>query len=263
MPDPHCNSVCNENHMHFGAQQIPHYNVYMYKCYRTPGIRNTLISLIAEEDHSKLISKYYSALLSPSTARMVAAQWKTDIPSLAEETWLEVLDTMVPSMISARDKMLQFNFLHRIYYTPKRLHKMGRRESPECPQCNAEVGDFFHMVWTCPRVMSYWRAILTYMEEKIGLPNIYSPARCLLGDLEEEELSTSQKTLLRRVFCYAKKALALRWKNPNPPSLLDWLKLVNNALPMYKLTYQARGSNKKFNKIWGKWIANISGEITV
>lgn len=91
--------------------------------------------LISLEDHSKLISRYYFALLTSSSPRMerVAAQWKTDIPSLMEETWSEVLDTMVPSIISARDKMLQFNYLHRIYYTPKRFDKMGRRESPERP----------------------------------------------------------------------------------------------------------------------------------
>lgn len=221
--------------------------------------------MIVEEDHVKMFSRDYSPLLSSSTPRVerVAAQWRLDIPSLGEETWLEVLDTMVTSMISARDKLLQFNYLHRIYYTPEGLHKMGRRESPECPRCNAEVGSFFHMVWQCPRVVSYWRTILTYMEERLELPNIYSLARCLLGDLEEEELPTSQKTLLRIVFCYAKKALALKWKNSDPPSLQDWLKLVNNAIPMYKLTYQARGSTKKFDKVWGKCIKNISGDIEV
>lgn len=221
--------------------------------------------LIAEEDHSKLISRYYSVLLAPSSPGLdrVALQWKTDIPSLTEETWQGVLDTTMSSMISARDKMLQFNYLHRIYYTPKRLHKMGRRDSPECTRCKAEVGDFFHMVWQCPQVMSYWREILTFVEEKLELPNIYSPARCLLGDLEEEDIPTSKKTLLRILFCYAKKALALKWREQSPPSLGDWLRLIDKALPMYKLTYQARGSNKKFNKIWGKWITKVSGEIDI
>ena len=95
------------------------------------------------------------------------------------------------------------------------------------------------------------------------LPNIYSPARCLLGDLEEEELSVSKKALLRILFCYAKKALAINWRKPSPPSLQGWLKMVNNALPMYKLTYAARGCPKKFEKVWAGWIEKVSGDVEV
>lgn len=38
---------------------------------------------------------------------------------------------------------------------------------------------------------------------------------------------------------------------------------INNALPMYKLTYKARGCSRKFEKVWGKWIEKISGEVMV
>lgn len=45
----------------------------------------------------------------------------------------------------------------------------------------------------CPMIARFWKAILNYLEDALVLPNIYSPARCLLGDLEEERISTSQK----------------------------------------------------------------------
>lgn len=106
-------------------------------------------------------------------------------------------------------------------------------------------------------------AILKFLEDRLALPNIYSPARCLLGDLEEEELTNSQKTLLRLVFLYAKKALSLRWRDPVPPSLQSWVELINKALPMYKLTYTARGCPKKFEKIWAGRIKSVSGDIEV
>ena len=92
------------------------------------------------------------------------------------------------------------------------------------------------------------------------LPNIYSPARCLLGDLEEEEISNSQKNLLRVLFCYAKKAVALKWKNLSPPSLQEWVVLVNRAVPMYKLTYIARECPNFFYKVWARWVERVSGE---
>lgn len=162
--------------------------------------------------------------------------------------------------ISARDKLLQFNYPHRIYYTPQRLRKMGRLDSPACYRCRGAVGDFFHMLWQCPIIVNFWKAILQYLEEALALPNIYSPARCLLGDLEEESISTSQKTLFRILFCYAKKAIALRWREPTPPSLQNWIDLVNNSLPMYKLKYAARGSTKKFDIVWAGWLKYTSGD---
>lgn len=70
---------------------------------------SSMEKLVADVDHSKLISKYYFTLLTSSSPRMerVAAQWKGDIPSLTEESWSEALDTRVPSMVSVRDKLLQ------------------------------------------------------------------------------------------------------------------------------------------------------------
>ena len=41
------------------------------------------------------------------------------------------------------------------------------------------------------------------------------------------------------------------------------MKLVNNALPMYKLAYAARGCPKKFEKVWAGWIEKVSGDIEV
>lgn len=84
-----------------------------------------------------------------------------------------------------------------------------------------------------------------------------------MGDLEEEEISNSQKTLLRILFCYAKKALAPRWKNPVPLSLQTWVDLINKALPMYKSTYVARRYPKKFENVWAGWIKYVSGDIGV
>ena len=118
--------------------------------------------VLTDGDHSQLISKYYFVLLTSSSPRMerVRAQWQANIPSLTEESWSEALESLVPSMISARDKLTQFNYLHRVYYTPKRLHNMGRGESSECPRCQAAEGDFFHMVWQCPRVEGSWKEML-------------------------------------------------------------------------------------------------------
>lgn len=131
-------------------------------------------------------------------------------------------------MISARDKIIQYNFLHRIHYTPACLYKMGRVDSPECCGCHTEVRDYFHMIWQCPHLVRFWKAVLMCLENRLAIPNVYSPTRCFLGGFGEENLSSNKKTLLNIVF-YAKKALALKWKNPTLPPVQFWVDLINRA----------------------------------
>lgn len=52
----------------------------------------------------------------------------------------------------------------------------------------------------------------------------------------------------------------MQWKKPNPPSITQWKRLVNENLPLYKDTYANRGCPLKFDKVWRKWmeILNIS-----
>lgn len=107
-----------------------------------------------DEDHFKLISRYYCVLLSSSSSRMarVEAKWRGDIPALTQESGAGVIDSLLQSVISARDKIIQFNYLYRVNYTPARLHKMDRVETPECHRYKTAVVDYFHMVWQCPQV---------------------------------------------------------------------------------------------------------------
>lgn len=106
---------------------------------------------------------------------------------------------------------------------------MGRVDSPECHRCHATPRNFFHMIWLCPGVGKFWKAILGFLEDKLALPNKYSPARCLLGDFGEEEISNSKKILLWKVFLYAKKAKKpwhLNGRIPPPPCHSGWIWLI-------------------------------------
>lgn len=52
-----------------------------------------LEKLLFGDDHSKLISRYYSLLLTSSSQRMekIARQWTSDIPTPTDEIWSEVV----------------------------------------------------------------------------------------------------------------------------------------------------------------------------
>lgn len=82
------------------------------------------------------------------------------------------------------------------------------------------------------------------METKLSLPNICSPARCLLSDTDEEDLGAAQKIL---VVCfkknYTKKAIDIFWKKPDPTkymslaSYVHWIactKILSQSLPIMR-----------------------------
>lgn len=52
------------------------------------------------------------------------------------ESWNDCLAGGPKLMSSSRDKLIQVKFLHGVYYTPVRLHKMYPTCDPQCPQCS-------------------------------------------------------------------------------------------------------------------------------
>lgn len=53
-------------------------------------------------------------------------QWQIDIPPLHNDSCEEVVGSQLSGVIAAGDKLIQLKYLHRIYYSPLRLYKMGK-----------------------------------------------------------------------------------------------------------------------------------------
>lgn len=176
------------------------------------------------------------------------------IPEFTDGQWEGVLASYLPTVISARDKLIQLRYLHQMYYTPLRLYKMGRKEDPICHKCLRAEGSFIHMVWECDRVRPLWSQVTQFIADTLDIPNICSPLLGLLGIIEDEVMSNNMRTLLRLPFYYVRKLITLHWIRRDYLTLNAWKGLVNANITMYKITYESRGSNKKFNKVWGKWI---------
>lgn len=62
-------------------------------------------------------------------------------------------------MIAAKGRFIQLKFLHRAFYTPQRLASIYL--SLLCTRCALELGTFFHIVWSCPKLRLYWQVANT------------------------------------------------------------------------------------------------------
>lgn len=87
---------------------------------------------------------------------------------------------------------------------------------------------------------------MAFISSITQIPNICNPLQCLLGYIEDEGLSKNVQIFIRIVLFYAKKSIIMHWKSQSSPTIAFWLIIVNHAIPLYKLTYEAKGCPKIF-----------------
>lgn len=154
-----------------------------------------------------------------------------------------------PILVSLRNRLIQYNIVHRAYLTPARVQRMRSSLSPKCWRCDHAPGDYIHIFWSCPVISVFWSQILTEVNELLSISIVPSPRKTWCpGWLRE----------ICWVSFYARKSIVLCWKQKTPPSIGLWKTLVSNVIPLYKDTYIHRGCPKKYDRVWSKWLAEPS-----
>lgn len=216
---------------------------------------DTIEELLVQKSLSKPLSTLYLALLKVDSPKMEALweKWRVDIPSLDRETWEDCLENRSKLVISSRDKLIQTEFLHRIYYMPQRLHKIYPQCSQNCPWCKSSDSTYIHMLWACPKLTQYWAAIMEHINTRLQLDIPLMAELALLGIQDDEQRPRYTRLLISFLLFYAKKEILLKWAFPSARTVRAWETPVNTVLPMFKLTYTNRGCPQKFEQIWQPW----------
>lgn len=100
------------------------------------------------------------ALSDLSTLRQ---KWLQDIRDMDDEDWTDMWDAPFKQLVSLRDHLIQFKIFHRAYYTSHRLHRFSSTVPPSCWRCDRDVGDFFHIFWTCLVIHVYWAVVVSFI----------------------------------------------------------------------------------------------------
>ena len=101
---------------------------------------------------------------------------------MEDSTWLKIIFDNGKYIREAKGKFTQYKIIHRYYFTPLRLYRMGEMNKNVCWKCQKDAGTLSHCIWQCPSTQPFWRFVLEYLGKWAGRKIPVSLRLCLLGD---------------------------------------------------------------------------------
>ncbi len=139
-----------------------------------------------------------------------------------------------------RHKLSLFKILHRIYYTPEKLHRMNNKMSCLCWHCKRQKGNFYHMLWSCNLLSTFWNSVINIISLRLDIQITISPRLCRLGTGNMDPLNEFQKKYIDLALITAKKCITIHWKWDYPPTVSHWLNEISSYIPLDKIYYNLR-----------------------
>jgi len=116
-----------------------------------------------------MVSKLYHFLqVTDLVSLPVERIWRRDCPDLAQDLDWDVMWSSIHETSRNPDhQQIHFNFLHRTYLTPVKLHHMKMINEPCYNLCSLKAqGTFIHMFRDCPPVRQFWGNIASKLSDR-------------------------------------------------------------------------------------------------
>lgn len=216
--------------------------------------RYPLIGILKSHGPKGLTSKLYSHLLQSKINGEpvgVREKWQGVIPGMSEQDWDEICSSNLRVSPAINNRIIQLNIIHQTYLAPNRLYKMGRMQASDCTRCGEGGTDFIHVMWQCGCIGRYWQQVVKKLGKVINKPMTATVELCVLGVVKDRVCGYT-KIFLQKVLFLARKQIVEKWIQPSPPTINQWVRVVNQIVPCEKIMYEQRGNIQKYDKIWEK-----------
>ena len=214
---------------------------------------HALHKLCTAKNPKGLVANLYS-LISKSVEKpsLVNASWSRDLsisPSLIN--WKTVWKNIKLSSRNPNHQMIHYNYVHRVYCTPRKRFQMKITKSPNCDLCPRGIpGTLLHMLWECSAVQKFWRAVLRRLTVILGIDIPCTPIILLLNDFTELVLTMRQRRWLLLGLTAAKKMIAQRWKPPHILSYQQWVSSTIDLAGLEMSVARMHGAKSENIAIW-------------
>lgn len=248
-------------HMQFSYMQLKH-AIQTQFAHSLPNPQMLpLVDIITGTNPEKLISTLYTTLRTRLVAKIVdiaRIRWEEDVGPIDDSDWEDILENVKKTSPKISERLTQLYIIHKSYLTPARISKFSPHQNPNCPKCSNNPCSFFHLLWQCPEIQSYWAQIIKFLHDHMGSPVQLDPRPCLLGLFPDTITDRSLLTFLSESLFGARKLIAKYWLRTDSPTLQIWFREVNASLPYKKVMYRHRGCPAKYHKIWNRWLDNTN-----
>uniref|UniRef100_A0A3P9MG76 Reverse transcriptase zinc-binding domain-containing protein n=1 Tax=Oryzias latipes TaxID=8090 RepID=A0A3P9MG76_ORYLA len=204
---------------------------------------------------------YYRMLLTMSDTNTLSLKttWETDLNiNLTEAEWNGITKNIKKLSRELRTRLVQFKVLHRIYWTPSRLHKVGLSKTSACWKCQDATGTLLHMLWECPKVQSYWSSIHKEVEKVVGQDVPFQSRLFVLGDPSVlSRVSSPLSQWIQTTVMLGRKLLVREWKGPSTPSFTHWQTSLGQLAALERLSYRLLNRMDDFNSKWSHYFEHI------
>ena len=206
-----------------------------------------------------LITEFYSLMVNFSSESCEAKlnAWNNDLQEeLTIEQWEAALEDAQKQTGNTRLKLLQYNWLMRVYITPEKINKFNPEIPDTCYRCANDKGTLLHCLWTCPKIKKFWGEVNGEIRKILSITIELDPKLFLLGIYPEgPKIERCDMIFLNLCLLQAKRVIALSWKKPGKPSIKVWFKEISLCLPLEKIYFILKDKLEMFEKIWGKFIS--------
>ena len=178
--------------------------------------------------------------------------WQRDLGSeIDSETWSKILSSSGRYIRESRGKLVQYKILHRYYWTPCRLYRMGLIDNDCCWRCQREKGTFFHCIWECDLLQLFWRGVLKVLGDWMGKDLPVCPQLCLLGNRNSvRDINQVEFGILITGLITASRIILKHWKSTMLPELKEWLNLMTETASYENMLAGMSGQSLKRNTAW-------------
>ena len=149
--------------------------------------------------------------------------------------------------------VFQYKIVHNILYTNKILHKMKKKQQPDCPYCHGIDQTPLHLFVECSIANSFWNKFTNWYNATCGGNITLEQNEIIYGVLRYTSscLTLNHLIIIGKYFLYIKGV-----HDEKRPQFTDFVTLVNEKIELEK--YIAITTNKllSFTKKWSNFLRN-------
>lgn len=97
------------------------------------------------------------------------------------------------------------------------------------------------------------------MRDIFGIALEMDAVLCILGYRKEWGERNSTTIAILRCLFQARKIIATRRQSRAPPTVRDWIGVMNETTCKERAVYTKRGNLKEFDKMWRLWLEKKNG----